>query len=74
MPKPPALALIVMALVTGCAIARPGVAATPDPDPTQHIVDRVIRPLMKKDAIPGMAVGIIVGGRPRVFNYGYASL
>lgn len=74
MPKPPALALIVMALVTGCAIARPGVAATPDRDPTQHIVDRVIRPLMKKDAIPGMAVGIIVGGRPRVFNYGYASL
>jgi beta-lactamase class C len=36
-------------------------------------VDRAIRPVMEKCGIPGMAVGIIVGGKLYVFNYGLAS-
>lgn len=41
---------------------------------TRRIVDEVILPLMKKDGIPGMAVGLIADGRPLVLNYGVASL
>jgi beta-lactamase class C len=36
-------------------------------------VNDAIRPVMVKDNIPGMAVGITVAGKPWVFNYGVAS-
>ena len=35
-------------------------------------VDAAVEPLMKKDGIPGMAVGIVAGGKSYVFNYGLA--
>jgi beta-lactamase class C len=38
------------------------------------VVDAAVRPLMTKEHIPGMAVGIAAGGRVYVFNYGVASL
>lgn len=41
---------------------------------TQQVVDAVIRPLMAKEGIPGMAVGVVVDGHVRVFDYGVASL
>jgi beta-lactamase class C len=43
-------------------------------DNTRPVVDAVIRPLMAKDGIPGMAVGVVVDGHSQVFDYGVASL
>ena len=43
-------------------------------DDVREVVDGVIRPLMRKDGIPGMAVGVVIDGRSRVFDYGVASL
>jgi len=40
----------------------------------RQAVDAVIRPLMRKEGIPGMAVGIVVAGHARVFDFGVASL
>jgi beta-lactamase class C len=40
----------------------------------ERVVDPVIRRLMAQDRIPGVAVGIAVGGRSRVLDYGEASL
>lgn len=37
-------------------------------------VDNAITPIMAKYAIPGMAVGVIIGGKSYVFNYGSASV
>jgi beta-lactamase class C len=37
------------------------------------VVDATVRPLMAKENILGMAIGLVVDGRPYVFNYGAAS-
>lgn len=37
-------------------------------------VDAAVQRVMAKDAIPGMSVGVIVDGKPYVFNYGRASI
>ncbi|HWT34961.1 MAG TPA: class C beta-lactamase [Paraburkholderia sp.] len=39
----------------------------------RQAVDAAIRPMMVRDAIPGVAVGVIVDGRAQVFNYGVVS-
>jgi beta-lactamase class C len=36
-------------------------------------VDTAVRPLMQEFHIPGMAVGIVAGGKSCIFNYGVAS-
>jgi beta-lactamase class C len=38
----------------------------------RNVVDTAVRPIMQKYRIPGMAVGIIVGEKHYVFNYGLA--
>ena len=43
------------------------------PDRIRTAVDDAIRPLMARDNIPGMAVGLAIAGKPRVCNYGVAS-
>ncbi|RDU97525.1 class C beta-lactamase [Trinickia dinghuensis] len=55
------------------AAATIGHAAETTKASVRKAVDAVIEPLMQKDAIHGMAVGIIEDGKPYVFNYGVAS-
>ncbi|KND60248.1 Beta-lactamase [Candidatus Burkholderia verschuerenii] len=42
-------------------------------DDIRHAVDQTIRPLMAKNGIPGMAIGVVVAGRAYGFDYGVAS-
>lgn len=60
--------------LTACAISAVSRAAEPARDSLQKAVDAVIEPVMQKDGIHGMAIGIIVAGKPYVFNYGVASI
>jgi beta-lactamase class C len=39
----------------------------------ETIVAHAVRPLMEREGIPGMAVGIVFNGQSYVFNYGLAS-
>ncbi len=39
----------------------------------RHVVDDAVRPVMAKDHIPGMAVGVAIAGKEWIFNYGVAS-
>jgi beta-lactamase class C len=50
-------------------------AGSGDPARTsiERAVDDAIRPMMQKDRIAGVAVGIVVAGKPQVFNFGVAS-
>ncbi len=50
--------------------ATPGFAQQND---VRAIVSQAVRPLMKQYGIPGMAVGVTVGGRQYTFDYGVAS-
>ncbi len=38
------------------------------------VVDAAVGPVMSKDAIPGMSVGLVIDGKPYVLNYGVASI
>jgi len=42
-------------------------------DQIERAVGATVRPLMAKDGIPGMAVGIVDDGKPFFFYYGVAS-
>jgi beta-lactamase class C len=48
-------------------------SAANDADERRSIVDGVIRPLMARYDIPGMAVALTVDGSPSVYNYGVSS-
>ena len=48
-------------------------AADGSPDRIRSAVDNAVRPMMAKEHIPGMAVGITIAGKSWVFNYGVAS-
>jgi len=63
-------ATVLVAMFTTTAISH---AAGHRCDNVKHAVDQAIQPLMAKDGIPGMAVGVLIAGRPCVFNYGVAS-
>ncbi|MBV8680754.1 MAG: beta-lactamase [Aquitalea sp.] len=57
-----------------CTSATVSQAATMPQDRIKNVVDNAIRPLMTKDGIPGMAVGVSFAGKSYVYNYGVASL
>ncbi len=63
------LSLFVSASVAAHAVAPPDA----NRDEVGRIVGRTIGPLMKKNGIAGMAVGVVVDGKPYVFDYGVAS-
>ncbi|MBB3196856.1 beta-lactamase class C [Roseateles terrae] len=52
-------------------------ASQPQPstevDAVRALVDAAVRPVMARNDLPGLAVGVTVGGRSYVFNYGVAS-
>lgn len=62
-------------MLVWAAIAMPShsYAADAPSDRIRSAVDDAVRPIMAKEHIPGMAVGITVGGKSRVFNYGVSS-
>jgi len=62
--------LIAACLVTSSSIA---VHAADDGARVKAIVDAAVRPMMEKNGIPGMAVGVTVGGNSYTFEYGVAS-
>ncbi|CAB3805855.1 class C beta-lactamase [Paraburkholderia fynbosensis] len=64
------IASIVFALSTVPSVSRAADAPLERIKPT---VDAAIEPLMSKYRIAGMAVGVIVEGKPYVLNYGVAS-
>ena len=65
--------MVVAALFAICSITTASQAADASQDRVKDAVDAAIRPVMMKDRIPGMAVGITVAGKTYVFSYGVAS-
>ncbi|WP_414088132.1 class C beta-lactamase [Rhizobium sp. BR 314] len=62
--------------VAACCLAYSGVAHAAGPgdqDRLRQMVDATIRPLMKENDIPGLALAISIKGERYVFNYGVAS-
>lgn len=68
------IGLIAAIGLAACATAAISRAAETPKDRVRKAVDTVIEPLMKKEGIHGMAVGIIDEGKPYLFNYGVASV
>ncbi|BBU32166.1 beta-lactamase (plasmid) [Burkholderia sp. THE68] len=66
-----ALSLLATAIFSFGAISRAAYAG--DADAIQSTVDETIKPLMALHGITGMAVGVVVQGKPYVFDYGLAS-
>jgi len=66
----PPLRLASLTLATALALSNMTAHAA---DPLQAQVDQVIRPLMQKQDIAGMAVALYVNGQAHYFSYGVAS-
>lgn len=64
--------LFVVACFVVC-LFPPASRAADDPGTIRNVVDAAVQPLMQKDGIPGMAVGIVAGGKSYVFDYGLAA-
>jgi beta-lactamase class C len=64
------MATVVFALSATSLVSH---AAPETPAGIKPTVDSAIQPVMEKYHIPGMAVGIVAGGRSYVFDYGVAS-
>jgi beta-lactamase class C len=64
---------LLAATAFACAFTPVGHAADDQQDAIRNAVNRAIQPVMAKDDIAGMAVGVIVGDKHYVLNYGVAS-
>jgi len=67
------LSILTLVLFATCVFAVIGHAADDRHDAVKSIADMAVQPVMRKYNIPGMAVGITVGGKAYVFDYGVAS-
>ncbi len=61
------------ALCVGLLLPADVWASGNEKDGVEAIVTRAVRPLMEREGIPGMAVGVVLDGKSYVFNYGAAS-
>ena len=64
-------ALIICATASSAAAGSAAIAPTRS---IQRIVDDTVKPLMAKNRVPGMAIGVTTGGKTYVFDYGIASI
>jgi beta-lactamase class C len=71
--QPGAISRVAVVFFATCATTAVGHAVDDSQNRIESVVDMAIRPVMAKYNIPGMAVGIIVAGKPAVFSYGLAS-
>lgn len=64
-----------LSIVAGCLFYGIGAHAAEgnDRDQLERAVNEIIRPLMKDNDVPGMAIAITVKGKRYIFNYGVAS-
>lgn len=64
-----------LGIIAGCLFYGVGAHATEvnDPEQLERAVNEIIRPLMKDNDVPGMAIAITVKGKRYIFNYGVAS-
>ena len=66
--------LLTLLLASTCVIAPSSHAAEqPDACHAKAAVDNIIRPLMERHNIPGMAIGVIVNGQRCAYNFGVMS-
>lgn len=66
--------IVFATLLTASVIAQTaGTGAAVTNSDLQPAVAQTVRPIMKQYGIPGMAVGVTIGGRHYIFNYGLAS-
>ena len=70
---PALLSALLLNLAIHAQAGARAIAQEP-PETLGAAVDRIIRPLMDEHAIPGMAIGITVGGERYCYYYGLASL
>ena len=63
------LATVVVAMCVMAGVCRAGESQ----QQIKRVVDRAIQPVMAKYSIPGMAIGITLGGKAYVFDYGVTS-
>ncbi len=64
-----------LGIVAGCLFYGIGAHAAEgnDREQLERAVNEIIRPLMKDNDVPGMAIAITVKGKRYIFNYGVAS-
>jgi beta-lactamase class C len=67
------LTIAILALCASVALSNSGRADSDGSPDTQTLVTRTIQPLMQRYGIPGMSVGLAVGGRIEIYNYGVTS-
>jgi len=65
--------LIVTAVFTFCSTSILSHTPSQVQNQIKRVVDEALPPVMAMHGIPGMAIGIIVGDKSFVFNYGFAS-
>ncbi|KWO52877.1 class C beta-lactamase [Burkholderia territorii] len=68
-----AIRIAATLFVAACAAATAGRAAAATQEEIHDTVTRHVAPLMKRFAIPGMAIGVVADGKPSVFDYGVMS-
>ncbi|SIN93428.1 class C beta-lactamase [Paraburkholderia phenazinium] len=64
---------LMAATAFACAITPVSHAADDQQDAIRTTVTRAIQPVMAGNNVPGMAIGVVIGDRHYVFNYGVAS-